>query len=112
MNMKKYFLILLCVIVVKQEAFSQDKKSGYDFNRPIENIRDSTSNILSMTDSKDKAFYLLKLGGSYVLNYADSAILYFKLLATSGCESILAASTIDTVPVALSFAAAHCTPSI
>jgi tetratricopeptide (TPR) repeat protein len=79
MNMKKYFLILLCVIVVKQEAFSQDKKSGYDFNRPIENIRDSTSNILSMTDSKDKAFYLLKLGGSYALNYADSAILYFKL---------------------------------
>ena len=79
MNMKKYFLILLCVTVVKQEAFSQDKKSGYDFNRPIENIRDSTSNILSMTDSKDKAFYLSRLGVSYLLNHADSAILYLKL---------------------------------
>ncbi len=79
MNMKKYFLILFCLTGVMQEAFSQEKKSGYDFNRVIKNIRDSTSNILSMPDSKDKAFYLWRLGGSYALNYADSTILYFKL---------------------------------
>ncbi len=77
--MKKYFLILLCVTVVKQEAFSQDKKSGYDFNRPIKNIRDSTRSILSMPDSKDKAFYLMKLGSTYTLKNADSAIFYLKL---------------------------------
>ncbi len=79
MNMKKYFLILLCVTVVKQEVFSQVKKSGYDFNRTIKNIRDSSRSFLSMPDSKDKSFYLMKLGSSYTLNNADSAFLYLKL---------------------------------
>ncbi len=77
--MKKYFLILLCVTVVKQEAFSQDKKSGYDFNRPIKNIRDSSRSFLSMPDSKDKSFYLMRLGSTYTLKNADSAIFYLKL---------------------------------
>ena len=62
-----------------QQAFSQDTKSGYDFNRVIKKIRDSTSSILSMPDSKDKAFFLYKLGSSYSLNNADSSILYLKL---------------------------------
>ena len=64
---------------VMQEAFSQGKKDGYDFNRPIKNIRDSTRSILSMPDSKDKAFYLMRLGSSYGLKNADSAIFYLKL---------------------------------
>ena len=77
--MKKYFLILLFLSGVMQEAFSQGKKDGYDFNRPIKNIRDSTRSILSMPDSKDKAFYLMRLGSSYGLKNADSAIFYLKL---------------------------------
>jgi len=77
--MKNYFLILLILIGVIQHASSQDTKSVYDFNKVIKKIRDSTSSILSMTDSKDKAFYLYKLGSSYTLNNADSSILYLKL---------------------------------
>jgi serine phosphatase RsbU (regulator of sigma subunit) len=77
--MKKYFLILFFLIGVMHQAFSQDKISGYNFNRVIKKIRDSTSAILSMPDSKDKAFYLYKLGGFYSLNNADSSILYYKL---------------------------------
>ncbi len=79
MSMKKYFLILFFLIGVIHQAFSQDKKTGYDFNRVIKKIRDSASSILSMQDSKDKAFYLYKLGSSYTLNNADSSILYLKL---------------------------------
>ncbi len=79
MSMKKYFLILFFLIGVMQLAFSQDKKTGYDFNKVIKKIRDSTSSILSMPDSKDKAFCLYKLGSSYSLNNADSSILYLKL---------------------------------
>jgi serine phosphatase RsbU (regulator of sigma subunit) len=77
--MKKYFLILLFLIGIIQQACSQDTKNGYDFNRVIKKIKDSTRSILSMPDSKDKAFYLFKLGSSYTLNNADSSILYLKL---------------------------------
>ena len=77
--MKKYLLIMLLLTGVGQQAFSQEKKSEYDFSRVIKNIRDSTSSILSMPDSKDKAFYLKKLGDSYNLSDADSSILYYKL---------------------------------
>ena len=70
---------MLLLTGVEQQAFSQDKKSEFDFSRVIKNIKDSTSSILSMPDSKDKAFYLKKLGDSYNLSDADSSLLYYKL---------------------------------
>jgi serine phosphatase RsbU (regulator of sigma subunit) len=79
MNMKKYFLILLFLTGVMQQAFSQEKKSEFDFNRVIENIQDSASSILSVPDSKYKAFFLYRLGRNYQLNNADSSIFYLKL---------------------------------
>ena len=70
---------MLLITGVEQQVFSQEKKSEFDFSRVIKNIKDSTSSILSMPDSKDKAFYLKKLGDSYIFSYADSSLLYYKL---------------------------------
>jgi predicted Zn-dependent protease len=53
MSMKKYFLILFFLIGVMQLASSQDKKTGYDFNRAIKKIRDSTSCLVLIKATKN-----------------------------------------------------------
>jgi serine phosphatase RsbU (regulator of sigma subunit) len=77
--MKKYVLILVLIVLASQNAFSQEKKYNFDFKFDNDLIKDSTSIILSMGETKDKSYYLYKLGSFYFFSNSDSTIYYLKL---------------------------------
>ena len=81
--MKKYALILVLIVLASQNAFSQEKKYDFNFDRfnskMTKSIKDSTSFILALPDSKDKSYLFYKLGGAHFFSNSDSAIYYFKL---------------------------------
>ena len=77
--MKKYVLILVLIVLASQNAFSQEKKYDFDFKFDNNFVKDSTSIILSMGETKDKSYYLYKLGSFYFFSNSDSTIYYLKL---------------------------------
>ena len=77
--MKKYVLILVLIVLASQNAFSQEKKYNFDFKFDNDLIKDSTSIILSMGETKDKSYHLYKLGSFYFFSNSDSTIYYLKL---------------------------------
>lgn len=77
--MKKYVLILVLIVLASQNAFSQEKKYNFDFKFDNDFAKDSTSIILSMGETKDKSYYLYKLGSTYFFSNSDSTIYYLKL---------------------------------
>jgi len=77
--MKKYVLILVLIVLANQNAFSQEKKYNFDFKFDNDFAKDSTSIILSMGETKDKSYYLYKLGSTYFFSNSDSTIYYLKL---------------------------------
>ena len=77
--MKKYVLILVLIVLASQNAFSQEKKYNFDFKFDNDFVKDSTSIILSMGETKDKSYYLYKLGSTYFFSNSDSTIYYLKL---------------------------------
>jgi len=77
--MKKYVLILVLIVLANQNAFSQEKKYNFDFKFDNDFAKDSTSIILSMRETKDKSYYLYKLGRTYFFSNSDSTIYYLKL---------------------------------
>jgi serine phosphatase RsbU (regulator of sigma subunit) len=77
--MKKYVLILVLIVLASQNAFSQEKKYNLDFINNNDFAKDSTSIILSMGETKDKSYYLYKLGSFYFFSNSDSTIYYLKL---------------------------------
>jgi len=77
--MKKYVLILVLIVLANQNAFSQEKKYNFDFKFDNDFAKDSTSIILSMGETKDKSYYLYKLGRTYFFSNSDSTIYYLKL---------------------------------
>ena len=74
--MKKYVLILVLIVLASQNAFSQEKKYNFDFKFDNDFVKDSTSIILSMGETKDKSYYLYKLGSTYFFSNSDSTIYY------------------------------------
>jgi serine phosphatase RsbU (regulator of sigma subunit) len=77
--MKKYVLILVLIVLASQNAFSQEKIYNFDFKFDNDFVKDSTSIILSMGETKDKSYYLYKLGSTYFFSNSDSTIYYLKL---------------------------------
>ena len=80
--MKKYVLILVLIVLASQNAFSQEKKYDFNFDRfnqkNNKRIKDSANYFLAMPDSKDKSYYIYKLANLFFFSNSDSAIYYFK----------------------------------
>ena len=81
--MKKYVLILVLIVLASQNAFSQEKKYDFNFDRfnqkNNKRIKDSANYFLAMPDSKDKSYYIYKLANLFFFSNSDSAIYYFKI---------------------------------
>ena len=81
--MKKCVLILFLIVLASQNAFSQEKKYDFNFDRfnqkNNKRIKDSANYFLAMPDSKDKSYYIYKLANLFFFSNSDSAIYYFKI---------------------------------
>ena len=81
--MKKCVLILVLIVLASQNAFSQEKKYDFNFDRfnqkNNKRIKDSANYFLAMPDSKDKSYYIYKLANLFFFSNSDSAIYYFKI---------------------------------